>query len=62
MQKNASANKEGFKMVVAQLQKVDNDEATMHISLPKIFMPEQRFKVFQFLELGEMGCGLVGCG
>ena len=50
------------KMVVAQLQKVDNDEAKMHISLLKMFMPQQRFKVFQFLELGEMGCGLVGCG
>ena len=49
-------------MVVAQLQKVDNDEATMRISLLKMFMPEQRFKVFQFLELDEMGCGLVGCG
>ena len=49
-------------MVVAQLQKADNDQATMHISLLKMFMPEQRFKVFEFLELGEMGCGLVGCG
>ena len=49
-------------MMVAQLQKADNDQATMHISLLKMFMPEQRFKVLQFLELGEMGCGLVGCG
>ena len=49
-------------MVVAKLQKVDNDQATMHISLLKMFMPEQRFKVLQFLELGEIGCGLVGCG
>ena len=42
-------------MVVAQLLQVDNDQATMHISLLKMFIPEQRFKVFQFLELGEMG-------
>ena len=46
-------------MMVAQLQKADNDQATMHISLLKMFMPEQRFKELQFLELGEMGCGLV---
>jgi len=45
MQKNASANKDRCKMMVAQLQKADNDQATMHISLLKMFMPEQRFKM-----------------